>query len=414
MNRRITIHEYESVSESELGDNFASLEKLVMANRGGGTDPLELLSLSVRRSVGKVATARNHVGVITFSDGVELEILPKIGSAMDCDDPDGASRMIFLRMLRTVFDLPFKEFDVATVNSKRMSVFEFFISMFVRETEKLLKNGLSSSYYEVRGNEPFLKGRVDFSENLKRNAVHRERFFVEYQTYGTDRPENRLVRSTLDRLYSASRHSGNRRRITSLLCQMDRIPCSADVDGDFSKVCIDRNMTGYRRIMRWCEVFLKNRSFTTFSGPGVASSFLFPMDRLYEAYVAKVLEGDLHGKVTVRTQRSEHLFDNSRRFRLRPDIVVETGGKRIIIDTKWKLLYSDRDISESDMYQMFVYSRRLNAEKTVLLYPKSSMDEASFLDLKDEVRVEVCFVDMIDSRGSLKTFGRRLMEELDL
>ena len=174
MNRRITIHEYESVSESELGDNFASLEKLVMANRGGGTDPLELLSLSVRRSVGKVATARNHVGVITFSDGVELEILPKIGSAMDCDDPDGASRMIFLRMLRTVFDLPFKEFDVATVNSKRMSVFEFFISMFVRETEKLLKNGLSSSYYEVRGNEPFLKGRVDFSENLKRNAVHRQ------------------------------------------------------------------------------------------------------------------------------------------------------------------------------------------------------------------------------------------------
>lgn len=419
MSRRITIHEFESISQSKFGDDpcgdFAALERLILENQGRGTDPIELLSLSVKRGIGKVVTARNHVGIIAFRDGVELEILPKIGSVIEDDDPDGTARRTFIRMLKTVFDLPFKEFDIASMDSERMPVFEFFIRMFVRETDALLRNGLSSTYYEVRGNEPFLKGRVDFSENIRMNIVRKERFFVEYQTYGLDRPENRLIRSTLEHLYTVSRDHRNRRGINRLLHEMEAIPSSTNVEGDFSKVCIDRNMSGYRRMMKWCEVFLRNRSFTTFSGHGIAYSFLFPMDRLYEAYVAKVLEKNLRGVVTVRSQdASEHLFDNSRRFRLRPDIILETGDRRIVVDTKWKLLSSERDIVGSDMYQMFVYSKKFDASKVILLYPKTSMVETSLEDRENNVNVDVCFVDMVEPEGSLKGFGERVLKELEI
>ena len=415
MNRRITIYEFESVSESDLGNDFTNLENLILQNRGKGTEPVELLSLSVRRGIGKVATARNYVGIITFQDGVELEILPKIGSVYDGDDADRISRRIFLRMLQTVLDLPFKEFDTTSSNSEKMSIFEFFIRMFVRETEILLKNGLSSSYYEVSRNEQFLKGRINFSENVRMNVVHKERFFVEYQTYGLDRPENRLIKTTLSHLYDMSRESSNRRRINSLLHEMDGVPCSTDVESDFSKLNIDKNMIGYRKIMRWCDVFLRNKSFTTFSGANIISSFLFPMDTLYEAYVAKILEKNLRDKVTVRLQNtSGRLFDNSKRFRLRPDMMFETDDSRIIVDTKWKILASDRDISESDMYQMYVYSQKYDSKKTVLLYPKSSMNEASFQSSKDGIIIDVCFVDMLKPEDSLRIFGNRILKDFCL
>ncbi len=412
MNRRVSIHEFESVSESDLGKDFTNLENLILQNRGRGTEPVELLSLSVKRGIGKIATARNYVGIITFYDGVELEILPKIGSVYE-DDADGISRKIFLRMLQTVFDLPFKEFDTATSNSEKMSIFEFFIGMFVRETENLFKNGLSSSYFEVSRNELFLKGRINFSENIRTNLVHKERFFVEYQTYGLDRPENRLIKTTLSHLFDVSRESGNRRKINSLLHEIEAVPFSTDVENDFSKVNIDRNMIGYQRIMRWCEIFLRNKSFTTFSGTNVLSSFLFPMDTLYEAYIAKTLERNLRDKVTVRLQNaSGRLFDNSNRFRLRPDILFEADDRRLVVDTKWKILVSDKDISESDMYQMYVYSRKYDAKKTILLYPKSLMNEVSFQSSKDGVNIDICFVDMLEPEDSLRILGNRILKEL--
>ena len=329
------------------------------------------------------------------------------------DDADGISRKIFLRMLQTVFDLPFKEFDTATSNSEKMSIFEFFIGMFVRETENLFKNGFSSSYFEVSRNEPFLKGRINFSENIRTNLVHKERFFVEYQTYGLDRPENRLIKTTLSHLFNVSRESGNRRKINSLLHEIEAVPFSTDVENDFSKVNIDRNMIGYQRIMRWCEIFLRNKSFTTFSGTNVLSSFLFPMDTLYEAYIAKTLERYLRDKVTVRLQNaSGRLFDNSKRFRLRPDILFEADDRRLVVDTKWKILVSDKDISESDMYQMYVYSRKYDAKKTILLYPKSLMNEVSFQSSKDGVNIDICFVDMLEPEDSLRILGNRILKEL--
>ena len=46
---------------------FDQLEQFILSNREerSGTQPLELMSLSAKPSVGKVITAKNYVGVIT-------------------------------------------------------------------------------------------------------------------------------------------------------------------------------------------------------------------------------------------------------------------------------------------------------------------------------------------------------------
>ena len=59
---------------------FDQLEQFILSNREerSGTQPLELMSLSAKPSVGKVITAKNYVGVITTRDGTEIELLPKL------------------------------------------------------------------------------------------------------------------------------------------------------------------------------------------------------------------------------------------------------------------------------------------------------------------------------------------------
>jgi 5-methylcytosine-specific restriction enzyme subunit McrC len=67
-------------------------------------------------------------------------------------------------------------------------------------------------------------------------------------------------------------------------------------------------------------------------------------------------------------------------FNLIPDLELRQGVRRVIADTKWKLIdESDRrnryNISQSDIYQLFAYSRKYLADhddrRVVLIYPRT-------------------------------------------
>jgi 5-methylcytosine-specific restriction enzyme subunit McrC len=97
----------------------------------------------------------------------------------------------------------------------------------------------------------------------------------------------------------------------------------------------------YGILIQWSKVFLMNQSFTTFSGNTTARALLFPMEKVFEAYVAKNLKrvlGDLNWEISTQ-DKGYYLFDTPWQFALRPDIVItRDDGSRIIPDTKWKLL----------------------------------------------------------------------------
>ncbi|HQC14924.1 5-methylcytosine restriction system specificity protein McrC, partial [Mesotoga prima] len=112
--------------------------------------------------------------------------------------------------------------------------------------------------------------------------------------------------------------------------------------------------------------------------------------------------------ISIRTQDTTYsLFYRPRRaFALRPDIVLEFGERTVVMDTKWKLL-SDTDrnsgISQSDMYQMYVYGKKYGANRIVLLYPysnKISRTDIGYIS-NDKVRVDVRFIDLRNPNESL-------------
>ncbi|HPL02049.1 MAG TPA: hypothetical protein PLE59_00870 [Bacteroidales bacterium] len=174
--------------------------------------------------------------------------------------------------------------------------------------------------------------------------------------------------------------------IKSLLISFEHIDKSINYDQDFSKVLISRNNQEYETVMNWSKVFLYNKSFTTFSGTTTARAILFPMEKVFEAYVASELIKNCRNMPwDITTQdKGFYLFDEPMKFSLRPDIIVKkTDGTVIVIDTKWKVLVDDErknyGISQSDMYQMYAYAKKYNSQKVLIIYP-NDLEMSKYLE----------------------------------
>jgi len=385
---------------------FDALEAFILTNTSStGTEAVELLSLSARRGIGKIITARNYVGLITMADGTVIEILPKIAGG---DISKSDTRRIFLEMLKTLKDVTFKDFNVSNLHTDRLNLLEIFIKMFLNEVFILTKQGLKAAYTPIEANERFHKGKLLATQNIKHNLVSRERFFVRYDDFSINRPENRLIKSTLHFLVKQTADSSNRQNAARLLSFFEGVDYSISYEADFSKCISDRSMSHYDKALSWCRVFLRGNSFTAYAGSEVALALLFPMEKVFESYVAKKFRKYIGTDLILRTQDTRYsLFDSpTRAFALRPDLVLESSERIVVLDTKWKLLSNNArycGISQTDMYQMYAYSKKYNADKIILLYPTSDYitKEGIKYVSDDNVNVDVSFIDLRNADKSI-------------
>lgn len=374
----ITVTEFEPIyrkqqkhdfpASSAVLSNFDKIRTIIESN----SDLLQFFSFGYDNEHGYYIKCRNYVGTVQFDLGdiiITIEILPKIYSKDNKDE----IRQIFLKMLQSTVNINYKKASLADLSSKKGTILEVFISMFADEAEKLIKRGLRCGYTEYSGNESFFKGKLNVSQNIRHNLVHKERFYVTYDVFSVDRSENRLLRSTLEKLRKVSVNPDNQRRILRLLSMMDEVPISSNIEADFAKCASDRNMTGYTNLIAWAKVFLKNMTFTSYSGDNIAYALLFPMEKVFENYIAQQVKRLITDEYNVTAQKQgTYLFND--KFMLKPDIVIEKGNTtELIIDTKWKLLTENEDenygISQADMYQMYAYAHKFKCNDIVLCYP---------------------------------------------
>jgi len=389
--------------------SFSQLENLILTfNESNEADAIDFLTISSKRNVGKIIRAKNYVGVLQLNNGVQLQILPKIHGGTQDD-----SKKTFLKMLKTLKDFPSKTFNESNLNTEKMPIFEMFIRLYIQEVQHLVKRGLKSAYYGVEDNLKVFKGKMNFSQQIKHNLVHKERFYVQYDEFGLNRPENQLIKSTLVKLTKESESAENVKELRKLLASFELVELSTTIEKDFAQVKIDRNSKDYEIALNWSKIFLHNKSFTTFAGISFVQALLFPMDRVFEDYVGRSLRRMISQKEwSISLQdRKYHLFE--KQFALRPDIVLRNkiDGRMIIIDTKWKLLKnapnSNYGISQADMYQMYAYAKKYGTNEVWLLYPTNDEfkgNEEICFNSDDGVQVKVFFVDCHRIEDSLVVF----------
>lgn len=392
---------------------FSQLEEFILSNQGSEADALELMGLSARKGAGKIITAKNYVGIITMKDGTTIEILPKIYSETDRDESGVRTKKLLIDMLKTLRDIPYKTLQTSNVNIEKMNIFEIFIRMFIDEMFFIVKRGLKHNYETVEENEKFFKGKMKFSQQVRYNLAHKERNYVEYDAFTANRPENRLLKATLQYLYKHSLSPKNRNDIKILLGSFGEIEASVDYKTDFSKYIPDRNMKDYTTALMWSRVFLMGKSFTSFAGSEVAVALLFPMEKVFESYIATLIKKELvpQGYAIAVQDRKFHLFDEpDKKFLLKPDIVItrKSDGAQFIMDTKWKILSESKanyGISQADMYQMYAYQKKYAAQNVTLLYPKTENVSRTDIEFSsdDGVVVRVRFLDLFNINTIHKT-----------
>ncbi len=170
--------------------------------------------------------------------------------------------------------------------------------------------------------------------------------------------------------------------------------------GDFKAWATDRLMESYKSIRIWTELILYKQNPATQRGNHTGIALLFPMEYLFEDYVAYHLRKQLPSGWRLRTQVQDHSLvanhNEKPMFRLKPDLLLEgPDEKKIVLDTKWKLLDETNrqdkyGISQSDIYQMYAYGKKYMDGKgdVYLIYPehekfKIELDTFSFnVDLR--------------------------------
>ncbi len=372
-------------------ETFDSLEKFVLENE----ETAQYLKITTKSGFGKVLQAQNYVGVIQTKDGTTIEILPKIKNATTEKSKD-----ILIKMLKTLKNSPFKNLSVANLKSSKIPLFEIFISMFLEELTVLVRNGIKSDYISKEENLKFLKGKLKISEQIKYNTIHKERFFVQYEEFISNRVENRIIKTTLQFLYNKSKLNKNQQRIREFLFVFDEIEISHNIKTDFSKIKLNRQMKDYEQVLLWCKTFLFENSFSPYKGNDIAFALLFDMNLLFESFVYSYLKKSSNFQDIKSQDRTHHLaYENGiGRFRLKPDIVIN-GGK-IIADTKWKILSEDKaynGVLQDDMYQLYAYGTKYdNCEKIYLIYPFDELIiKNSYNYFKNkELKLDILFFDV--------------------
>ena len=324
-----SINDYSSDSISSLSElylpeiHFESIHKYISLNQdesSEGERPFSLFSKGRRRQI----KVKNYVGVLKTKEGLYLEILPKIHLEKTSNEL-GETKSIFLRMLKHLKNSPFINISKAHLETKKeFPILEVFIKSYINEAEKVFNHGVKSDYILIEENMPFLKGKLKVKQNIKFNLTDKAKFFCEFTDYSPNIPANRLIKSTIIKLLKITNSYNNYYSLNKILSHLEDVEISSNIISDLLIVnSRNRLLLKYITLLLWSEIFLTNKSFTNFKGDNLNMAILFPMEKIFEDYIAFLFSKYSEGfKIKVQ-DKSYFLVEKHKgtsKFRLKPNI----------------------------------------------------------------------------------------------
>jgi len=358
----------------------------------------------------------NYVGAIQV-DNLTIEILPKADFEEGNEENTQKWHDALLSMLRECKLIKLDAISNAKLKLRSASILDLYYDYFLTQTERILKRGLQKRYRQVQENLKKVKGKIVFTQHIRKNAFHKEQFLVEHQLYDVNNRFNQILFKALMILSKITNNPDYIVRIKKLLLNMEDISEKNITASWFDNLTFNRNTERYREALMLAKLIILRYSPDLKGGNENVLAILFDMNTLYENYIyrkLKVIQNDPDIPVTRVTEQNRKPFWESRG--IRADIVVETEDRNIVIDTKWKIL-KDSKPSDPDLKQMFVYNLYYDSDLSILLYPKTSLETIDKKPFRHELfqdkHCQVAFVDLFDEENKLrKDLGPLLYHQL--
>lgn len=361
--------------------------------------------------------SNKYVGVIHF-ENKRINLLPKIfyepGREYDNNEVHAIHSHI-LWWLSYCRKIKFPSYNTP-LDSTRSDFFEVLIYLFSKYTRKLLANAIYQQYREVERELPYVKGRINMSryitENLTRARWHK--LNCTYDPFVLDNEFNRIIKYVSNMLLRVTVNPDSKKYLSQILFILDEVSDTRASAKKCASIQFNPALSDFETVRDYCLLFLDNSISFNYKNNLKLFAFLLPMEYVFEDFIYGFIEKEVEGVKAVSQAGSIHL-DEDKKFALRPDLILETEEKKIIADTKYKMVYKDPDdpkngISQSDLYQVLAYAVRFKIDEVALLYPdtiNNYQQQASGFTIRDE------FADQVDVKVTawqLPVINRELMK----
>ena len=350
---------------------------------------------------------KNYVGVVQVG-GLTIEILPKADKRADADK--NLWQSVLLNMLKVCKHIRVESVSETQLKKRHHSILDVYFEIYLAEIERLVNKGLIKRYQKSQSNQNALKGKLLFAKNIQQNLVHRERFYCEHQVYDRNHLLHQILYKGLQILRTFV-NDALKDRLNRLLFEFQEIDNIEISEKHFRKIVFDRKNSDYQKAFDIAKIIILNYSPSLNYGSENLLTLLFDMNALWEEYIFRILQKHKKDKEKVSRQEYCEFWKNKRIY---PDIIFKTGEEAFVIDTKWKIIETNNP-SDEDLKQMFVYNLHWDAEKALLLYPKTGQTDSSFEEfhydkLDSKKKCKTGFVDITEG-GSIKS-SEKIAEEI--
>ena len=339
--------------------------------------------------------SNKYVGVIHF-EGKKINLLPKIFYESDKDYTlleINAIQNHMLWWLSYCRKIKFPNYQTS-LGRLESDFFEILIYLFAKYTRELLSYSVYQQYEEVDKELPFIKGRLNtneyINENLAKGIWHR--LNCTYDAFVVDNKFNRIIKYVTTLLFNVTTSLDNKKNLREILFILDDVSNIRATAEECLNIQFNPMFGSFETVRDYCYLFLKNSISLDYKNELKLFAFLIPMEYVFEDFIFGFIDKEIE-EVKAKSQTSSKHLDQNDIFLLQPDLILEVDFKKIIADTKYKIIYHDENdpkngISQNDLYQMLAYAVRFKINEIKLFYPdtiKGYNEKESEIIIKDEL-----------------------------
>ena len=393
MRKRLTFYEYDGflgagdqktddrLEHSGLTQNELKHLDWFSHRYANGENVFQITQSSIR--------AQQFVGTVCIGNK-ELQVLPKLlRNRENREQTQILKNLLFI--LEYVNQIEGIDSGAQRLGENTGSFIEIYVNIFANRLLRLLLKNPPKFYVTEVGNLNCVRGKIALTEHIKRNFVDQSKIFCEFDEFTMNNLFNQTFKFISNQLLHLTQVSETRKlliRVIGLLSDIDDKVISYD---SIKNLVVPHRAKDLNAVFSLAKMFLRYLSADVYTGRANSVAVLFDMNELFESFVFHILNRNSKqlGLNKVHFQKGKRLvhgvreigasdFDSKSLFNTFQDIVLDfDSGKRLVIDTKYKLIGDKRShfgIANADVYQMLAY-KELNSNENgttiALIYPEN-------------------------------------------
>lgn len=329
--------------------------------------------------------ANNYVGFIQ-NGGQLIEIYPKVFKNLT----DAADRSEF--MLRHIFywfsycrkwRFPFNR---AALDNLEVDNFpELLINLMANQFLDTVSKQPLTMYQEVEEALQTPRGSINFKRYINNSLSYGKFNNIEcdYEPFLFDNKVNSIIKFCVRLLLNQTKFPENLRLLQEVVFILDEVedqPCTIH---DTENIVFNSFFGDYSILIDNCKLILNQQLYSSNNYDLSQWCLLFPMEYIFEDFLAGFLEDKFSKQWKVEYQKSDQYLSNTPKvFNMQHDIFLtdKNSGRKIIVDTKYKVRDNDfkadpkKGIAQNDLYQMVSYAFKRGCTDILLIYPNISGD----------------------------------------